>query len=125
MNEDILIPIAAFAMVTGIVWLVMAHGARNRAELMATIRTAIDKGADLSPEVITALGAPRRNKNGDIKWGVIWVAVALACGVFGAAVSFSQQDPEVFWIFLGIGAFPGFVGAALLGYGLWIGRRPD
>lgn len=122
MNEGILIPVAAFTMVVLVVWLVQAHGARNRAAFLETVRAALDKGVELSPELIKTMGAPRGSKHADIKWGVIWIAVALACVTLGWSISATETDPEDaaegIQIMIGLGAFPGFVGLALLGYGI-------
>jgi hypothetical protein len=125
MDESIFIPITAFAMVVAIVWVVQAYVSRNRSVFMETVRSAIDKGVQLSPETIKALGAPKSNKHGDIKWGTIWVAVALAFITLGWSIQSVEPDEEVFRVMAGVAAFPGFVGLALLGYGLAMLRAKE
>src|SRR5262245_11876259 len=105
MDEEILIPIALFAMIGGIVWVVQAYGGKYRADFLKTIRAAIDRGTELSPDVIKALGAPRRSRFGDIKWGSIWIALAAAWVVLGWGVSdVAEADFETMRVFMGIAA---------------------
>jgi hypothetical protein len=60
---------------------------RERSELQATVRAAIDKGQPLPPEVIEAMGkeatknVPSRTR--DIRRGIIWLAVAIGLAAFG------------------------------------------
>ena len=59
---------------------------RERSELQATVRAAIDKGQPLPPEVIEAMGKeatkniPSRTR--DIRRGVIWLAVGIGMVLF-------------------------------------------
>jgi hypothetical protein len=118
MGPEIAAPLTVFGAVVAIVWVAMAYGSRNRAAFFETVRAAIERGTELTPETVRALGAPRSSRYSDIKWGVIWIGVAAACVTFGWAVGSVEPDEEVLRIFMGIAAFPGFVGLALLGYGL-------
>jgi len=60
---------------------------RERRELQATVRAAIDKGQPLPPEVIEAMGkeatknVPSRTR--DIRRGIIWLAVGIGIAAFG------------------------------------------
>jgi hypothetical protein len=104
-------------MIVAIVWLAQAYGSKNRSDYQATVRTAIERGVPLTPETLKALGAPQRTRFADIRLGLIWVAVALACAVFGWAVN-DASEGEAMRVFLGFAAFPGFIGIALLGFGI-------
>ncbi len=117
-SVEVLVPLGTFAMVVAIVWVVQAHGAKNRSTFYETVRAAIERGADLTPDTVRALGAPKRSRHADIKWGIIWMALAAACVVFGWTVGGLEPDEDVFHVFMGIAAFPGFVGLALLLYGV-------
>ncbi len=118
MGPEVAVPVGTFVMVVAIVWVAMAYASRNRAAFLDTVRAAIERGTELSPELIRALGAPRGARYSDIKWGCIWIGVAAACITFGWALGSVEPEEELFYIFLGIAAFPGFVGIALLGYGI-------
>jgi len=83
---------------------------KNRSDLQQTIRLALDKGHDLSPELVDRLGHPKPAKNKDLRLGIMWLAFALAWGIFGVAI----PDEDANEILLGIAAFPLFIGLAYL-----------
>ena len=84
MNDlEILIPLAPFLMVVAIVVVPAWLKSRERKEMQATLRTAIEKGQPLPPEVIDALSrdnikAPA-TAGRDLRVGVILLASVLAC----------------------------------------------
>ncbi len=83
---------------------------KGRQDTQQTIRMAIDKGQELTPELIDRLGHPKPAKNRDLRLGVIWLAVAGALGIFSQVIP--EEDANT--ILLGIAAFPLFIGAAYL-----------
>ena len=88
---------------------------KSRSDLQQTIRLALDKGNELSPELIDRLGhpAPAKKapaKNKDLRLGIMWLAVALAFAIFGQAIPAEEANA----ILLGIAAFPLFIGLAYL-----------
>jgi len=105
------IPIAFFIMIGAIVivpnWL---------KEMQATLRSAIDKGQPLPPEVIDALSkenikAPTTAAR-DLRVGVILLAVSLGIALFGYMVSFAEMD--AFYPIAGSAAVPGMIGLAFI-----------
>jgi len=98
--------LAPAAVVGLIIWL--RYKGRN--DTQDTIRMAIDKGQELTPELIDRLGHPKPAKNRDMRLGVIWLAAAAAFGIFSQAV----PDDEANVIMLGVAAFPLFIGLAYL-----------
>lgn len=114
---------AVFGSITAIVvgpsWL----KSRERREMQATVRAAIDKGQPLPPEVIEALGKeatknlPSRTR--DIRRGIIWLAVGIGMAVF-SLISESSGGPggwgddNVGGGLLGIAAIPATIGLAFI-----------
>ena len=90
---------------------------RARAELQATVRQAIDKGHELTPELLERLGETRRTPETDLRRGVVSIMAALAVGAF----AFLVGEDDALGPLLGIAAFPLFIGVAYLG--LWRARR--
>ena len=85
---------------------------RNRQDMQQTIRMALDKGHELSPELIDRLGHPKAPKDKDLRLAVIWLAIAVGCAAFGFAVPDpSDHAPRAL---LAIAAFPFAIGAAYL-----------
>ncbi len=80
-----LIPIAMFTMIALIFFIVLYFKHRSRAEMQQTIRLALERGTELTPEIISHLGEPEPSKNRDMRRGVIWLALAVGlalCGFF-------------------------------------------
>ncbi len=125
MGPEFTAPLTVFGSIVAIVWIIQAYISKNRRAVLETIRMAIEKGQELTPETVRALGVPRRNRHGDLKWGVIWLAIAAACVVAGFIGAKVDYDDEHFWTMLGVAAFPGFVGLALLFFWLVTRGRDD
>lgn len=116
---------AVFGSITAIVvgpsWL----KSRERREMQATVRAAIDKGQPLPPEVIEALGTeaskciPSRSR--DIRRGIIWLAVGIGLAAFGLindltgnSDSWDHNGPDFGGGLLGIAAIPVTIGLAFI-----------
>lgn len=95
---------------------------REREALQATLRVAIEKGQPLPPEVIDAISRDARpvpSASRDLRRGVMWLCVAAAFVACAYAANYwGDGDTEAFGWILGIAAFPGFIGAALILMGL-------
>jgi hypothetical protein len=85
---------------------------KNRNDMQTTIRTALEKGQELSPEIIDRLGTPKPPKDKDLRIALIWISLAIGLAVFGWAMQ--EEDEEVFRVFMGISAFPISLGIAYL-----------
>jgi hypothetical protein len=111
MNEE-WIPIAMFAAIALIFFLVLYFKHRNRAEMQLTVRLALEKGTELTPDIINRLGEPEPSKNRDLRAGLIWTALAVGLALCGFAV----PDPsgDVLRGCLAGAAFPFAIGVAYL-----------
>lgn len=85
---------------------------KSRTQLQETVRTAMDKGVELSPDMIDRLGAPKQPKAKDLRLGVIWMSLAFALALIAAANPGGDAD-AVRGILAGA-AFPFCIGAAYL-----------
>ena len=83
---------------------------KARRDMQETIRTALDKGHELSPELIDRLGHPKAPKDRDFRLGVIWIAVAVGIAILGFAI----PEEEATQPLLGIAGFPFVIGCAYL-----------
>lgn len=96
---------------------------KERLEVQNTVRTAIDKGQPMPPELIEAIARdvrPAPSPQRDIRGGVIWIGVALGFVGLGLGISqFPDSDAaHAFPILCGLAAFPGFIGLAFVVMGL-------
>jgi len=112
----VLIPLAPFLMVVAIVVIPAWLKSRERKEMQATLRTAIEKGQPLPPEIIDALSRenikPPATAARDLRIGVILLAVSIGIALFGYAVSFEEW--EAFYPITGMAAIPGMIGLAFI-----------
>ena len=113
---EILIPLAPFIMVMAIVIVPAILKSKERKEMQATLRTAIEKGQPLPPEVIEALSkdnlkAPATAAR-DLRVGVILLAVSIGVALLGYGVSFEESN--AFYPIVGISAIPGMIGVAFI-----------
>ena len=119
-----LVSLAPFIMVLGIVWVAVNAGTQKRKSTLNTIETAIQAGQTLDPDTIRALGMPRKDRNGDLKAGLILIAVAAAFVVLGWTIGLIEGDDEAMYIMPAVASFPGFIGMVLVGFGL-MGRKKE
>ena len=105
------VPIVMFIGMTIVLCAVAWLRYKTKEGMQATFRAALDKGQELTPEVIDRLGHPKPAKDKDLRLGIIWVAVAIGMVAFGFGI---PDEDDVARIFTGIAAFPMFLGIAYL-----------
>jgi len=77
------------------------------------------KGEPISPAVIHALGIRPRNRNADLRTGIILIALAVAFFLLGAIIG----EEDAIRGLSGIAMFPLVIGAAYVGIWAFIGRK--
>jgi Ca2+/Na+ antiporter len=113
--EAIWVPIAMFASLAIIVSFFFWFRYRSRSEMQQTIRAAIDKGQELTPDLVESLGQPQRpSKDKDLRYALVWFAVAIGFSALGGAIGAAEADEEVFLIMTGVAGFPFMMGLAYL-----------
>ena len=119
---EILIPISLFAMIAAVVILPCYFKSVERQKMAETLRVAIERGQPLPTEVIDAMSSNVRSPGlpaspqRDLRTGIIWMGIGLGVGGLGLALSF--DDPNWLFKFIGISAFPIFIGLAFVALGL-------
>lgn len=112
MGPEIVVPLAAFTTVVAIVWAIQHYAAKKRAEAYATVRLAIEKGQEITPdamEAMTRLAHPLA----DLRRGILLLALTVAIAGFGWLVS--MEEDEALGPLLGISLFPACLGLAYIG----------
>jgi len=113
--EDVLVPIVLFLTPVLIVLIVSLFNARKRATVHETLRHAIDKGQQLSPEMLEKMSLLTDPLRSDLRRGVLFLASGAAFAVLGALISIDGHDAVM--PMLGVASFPIFIGIAYIG--LW------
>jgi len=109
--DEFMIPIVMFISMAVVFCVLFWFRYKTKEGMQQTFRAAMDKGQELTPEIIDRLGHPKPAKDKDLRLGIIWIAVAIALVAFGFSI---PDDDEVDRIFMGIAAFPFLIGAAYL-----------
>jgi hypothetical protein len=111
-----------FAMIAAIVIGSRWMKSREREQLQATLRLAIEKGQPLPPEMIEAISRdarPAPSAGRDLRRGIVWLCVAAAFVACGYAANYwGDGDTEGFGWLIGLACFPGFIGLAFVIIGL-------
>ena len=108
--EDELIPIVMFLMM-GLVLVVFLYlKFRAKSEAQQTIRLALEKGNELSPEFIKQIGEPEPPKDRDLRRGLIWIALGLGFVLLALGIN----EPDAMGPLIGTAAFPSLIGVAHL-----------
>ncbi|MEP3655832.1 MAG: DUF6249 domain-containing protein [Litorimonas sp.] len=117
--EEVLVPIALFAIAPLIVWAVCAYRYKTKKAIMKVLEAMTHKGEPISPAVIHALGIRPRNRNADLRTGIILIALAVAFFLLGAIIG----EEDAIRGLSGIAMFPLVIGAAYVGIWAFIGRK--
>ena len=105
------VPIVMFISIAVVIGLAMYFGYRTKKEVQATVRSALEKGQELSPELLDKLGDALPSPKSDLRRGVMSITVALAIGAFSFLIGEEDAQGKL----LGIAAFPFLIGVAYLG----------
>jgi hypothetical protein len=120
-GAEILIPLGFFAMIAAIVIVPNWLKSQERQKMQDTLRTALENGQQLSPDVIEAIntnikGPPSRAR--DFRTGAVWLALAGALVTIGAINGWHEGFDDDFAHFLfAFAAIPGFVGLVYVVFG--------
>lgn len=112
MDPGIFVPFTVFGALVAIVWVMQYFAARKRADAYATVRAAIEKGQEVTPEAMeqmTRIAHPLA----DLRRGVLLLAITVAFVALAGIVSTEEEDAVR--PLLGIAVFPLSLGLAYIG----------
>ena len=113
--EEILVPISIFAAVVAIIWLFSHYNYKKRLTAHETLRLAVEKGQEVSPELVERMSYLNDPAKSDLRRGVLLIAFGVAFMILGSIVP--HDEPEAMRGIIGISSFPIVLGFAYLG--LW------
>jgi hypothetical protein len=108
--DEIWIPIVMFIAMATVFVFFFWFRYRGRAEMQQTIRAALERGQELTPDIIDRLGQPKPGEHADRRRAIISIAIAIATAAFG----FILDERDAVRPFLAIAAFPFTLGIAYL-----------
>lgn len=113
--EDVIVPIVLFGAIVGAIWLFSHYNYKKRLTAHETLRLAVDKGQDLSPDMIEKMSFLTDPVKADLRRGVLFIAFGLAFMTLGFVMP--HDEPEATRGIIGVASFPIILGLAYLG--LW------
>lgn len=119
--EEILVPIALFAIIPVTVWAITAYRHKSHSATMSVLKTMATNNETITPEIIKTLGVRRRPKHADLRLGLILVAVAVSMVIFGTVI----PDEDSTEIFRGLASFPFLVGLVFIGLWFAVSRKSE
>jgi hypothetical protein len=114
------VPISFFLSIAVIAVFFLVLRFRGKRETQQTVRLAIEKGHELSPQLLASLEDRKRSPQSDFRRGIVGVAIGVAFAVFGIVLG----EEDAVRPLLAISAFPFLIGLAYLGLSR-IGGRSD
>ncbi len=108
--------VAFFSTIIIVIAIIFITGARKNAERQKTLRMAIERSDNLSPEVMNALQSMQRKPKtpmNDVRAGIILICIAA-----GLMIWHYLDHGELGHGLSGIAAVPGMIGVALLILGI-------
>lgn len=117
----ILIVLIIFSAITAIIFGPSYLKSREKRDIQATVRHAIDKGQQLPADLIDAMtkdvASKLPSRTRDLRRGVIWLAVGVGIAAFGALsdMGFNDNDwSEIGNGLFGVAAIPATIGIAFI-----------
>ena len=113
MNEHLVewvVPSVLFIATALVIWVFFYFRYQTRARVQETIQAALDKGAELTPELIDRMAGPKRGPESDFRRGLVAVAIGVAFAIFGLTL----DEEEAIRPLIAVGTFPLLVGVAYL-----------
>lgn len=103
-----LIPIFIALASMGVIIGYFHYSSRTKRSLHSAVEKALEKGEKLTPELLKTLQTPNRGKFGDLRKGILWLAVGSALALVGILNPGGHIHNSIYF-----GLFPIFIG---LGY---------
>ena len=113
MQEDVIalfIPMVSMVVTGLVIWAFFLYRHKTRTKVQETIQLALEKGNELTPELIDRMAGPIPGPDRDFRRGMIAIAIGIACALFG--VTLGEQDAVR--PLIAIGTLPFLVGVAYL-----------
>ncbi len=117
--EGTLAVIGIFGLIPFLVWVTYFFRSRAHARTTALIDKLIDRGEPITPEIVQTLGIRAGTPHGDMKTGLILVAIGAAFIILGQLI----PEDEAASVMEGIAMFPLLVGTAYIAFWYFFGRK--
>jgi preprotein translocase subunit YajC len=104
------IPIAVFIAAVLIISVITYFRYKSHQAVQQTIQAAMEKGHELSPELLDKLAGPKKVTASNLRRGIISLAIGIAFALFGVILG----EEDAIRPMIAIGMFPAMIGVAYL-----------
>lgn len=115
---EIVVPLALFVAIVLPIIVRMYLSYRNKRDVQHTIRAAVERGQELTPDILERIGQEPAPPNRDLRRGVLAVSFGVAIAAFGFL--FGEEDGVR--PMLALGTLPFLIGLAYIGLWAFTGR---
>ena len=119
--DEVIIPVALFAIVPFIIWAITFYRYKSHAKTMALLDTVASKGDPITADLVKTLGVRRRPKHADLHVGLILIALSVSTSILGLLI----PDAEATRMFFGFASFPFLVGLVFVTLWFAISRNSE
>ena len=104
------IPIVTVSVIGLVAWAFFSYRYKTRLRVQETIQAALERGAELTPELIDRMAGPKPGPDRDLRRALILIAIGIGSALFG----FLIDDEDALRAMAAVGALPFMVGLAYL-----------
>jgi hypothetical protein len=122
MEVAIIVPLIVFASLVLVIATPFYFRYRNRRVIYEAIKASVEKTGEADPKLIDAITHDQIGPNGDLRRGILLLAVAaaLAGGELAFGGGFIDDELSLMWVAL----FPGLIGLAYVCFHFFLPREP-
>lgn len=106
----VFIPVVALIVIAVVIYAYFSFRYKTRVKVQETIQAALDKGNELTPELIDRVAGPQPHTDRDLRRGLVSIAIGVAFAILG----FMIEEEDALRPMIGVGMFPFLVGIAYL-----------
>ena len=112
MEEELalFIPVVALIVICLLVYSFFHFRYKTRVKVQETIQAALDKGNELTPELIDRVAGPQPHTDRDLRRGLVSIAIGVAFAILGLLI----EEEDALRPMIGVGMFPFLVGLAYI-----------
>ena len=117
--EGVIAIIGFFGSIVLIPWLVLNYKSKIRARSADIVQALIANDKEVTPEIVKSIGFIPRRRHGDLRTGLILLAIGAAMFIFGGMIP-EEEGQKVFG---GLASFPVLIAFALIAFWYFVSRK--
>jgi ABC-type transport system involved in cytochrome c biogenesis permease subunit len=117
--EEVIAVVGVFGSLPLIIWLVIHYRFKAKAKSAEIVQAMIANDKEITPELIKSVGFTPTRRHGDLRTGLILLAIGIAFFIFGGMI----PEDEAQAVFAGIASFPILIAIAMIAFWYFVSRK--